>query len=94
MSPPSTATSTSTTASSSFRGSQGLTFAKRFVADRLAKADPSPVSAVARGEAAIEVDRDKRAVYPGEEGTVHALSPVCTHLGCRVDWNDTDRTWD
>jgi 3-phenylpropionate/trans-cinnamate dioxygenase ferredoxin reductase subunit len=75
--------------------SQGLTFAKRFGGDRVAKADPSPVSALARGEAGVlELDGEKRAVYRDADGTVHALSPVCTHLGCLVDWNAAERTWD
>ena len=29
-----------------------------------------------------------------EDGTVHAVSPVCTHLGCRVAWNVAERSWD
>ncbi len=24
----------------------------------------------------------------------HAVSAVCTHMGCIVGWNETDRTWD
>ncbi len=32
---------------------------------------------------------------PGDnEVDVHAVSAVCTHMGCLVGWNDTDRTWD
>jgi nucleotide-binding universal stress UspA family protein len=34
------------------------------------------------------------AVYKDEAGGLHALSPRCTHMGCTVDWNDVDRTWD
>ena len=75
--------------------SQGLTFAKRFVGDRLSKADASPASELASGEARIlEVEGEKRAVYRDEEGALHALSPVCTHVGCLVDWNGAEKTWD
>ena len=28
------------------------------------------------------------------DGTLRAVSPVCTHLGCRVGWNAAERTWD
>ena len=39
--------------------------------------------------------RGKRlAVYKGEDGAVVALSPRCQHMGCTVDWNDAERTWD
>jgi glycine/D-amino acid oxidase-like deaminating enzyme/nitrite reductase/ring-hydroxylating ferredoxin subunit len=47
------------------------------------------------GEAAIlKIDGDNVAAYRDEGGTVHAVSAVCTHMGCLVGWNDTDRTWD
>jgi len=28
------------------------------------------------------------------QGTVHAVSAVCTHLGCIVDWNKAENSWD
>ncbi len=47
------------------------------------------------GEAAIlKIDGDNVAAYRDERGKVHAVSAVCTHMGCLVGWNDTDRTWD
>jgi glycine/D-amino acid oxidase-like deaminating enzyme/nitrite reductase/ring-hydroxylating ferredoxin subunit len=36
----------------------------------------------------------KVAVYRDERGTLHERSAVCTHLGCIVNWNDTEKTWD
>ncbi|MBC7788789.1 MAG: FAD-dependent oxidoreductase [Anaerolineae bacterium] len=36
----------------------------------------------------------KIAVYRDEKGKVHERSAVCTHLGCIVDWNTAERTWD
>jgi len=36
----------------------------------------------------------KVAVYRDELGEVHERSAVCTHLGCIVDWNTAERTWD
>ena len=47
------------------------------------------------GEAAIlKVDGDNVAAYRDEGGALHAVSAVCTHLGCLVGWNQTDKTWD
>lgn len=47
------------------------------------------------GEAAIlKVDGDNVAAFRDEQGRLHAVSAVCTHMGCLVGWNDTDRTWD
>jgi Rieske Fe-S protein len=36
----------------------------------------------------------KIAVYRDEDGAFHEVSAVCTHLGCIVSWNSTERSWD
>jgi Rieske Fe-S protein len=36
----------------------------------------------------------KVAVYRDDAGKLHALSAVCPHLGCLVQWNDAEKTWD
>ncbi|HYO79975.1 MAG TPA: (2Fe-2S)-binding protein [Bryobacteraceae bacterium] len=36
----------------------------------------------------------KVAFYCDPEGNKHEMSAVCPHLGCIVDWNDTEKTWD
>lgn len=56
---------------------------------------PSSFEELARGEAAVvKIDGEDVAAYKDDEGRVHAVSAVCTHMGCVVGWNDTDRTWD
>ncbi len=42
----------------------------------------------------INVYGKKVAVYKDQDGNFHALSPVCTHLGCIVQWNNSAKTWD
>ncbi len=34
------------------------------------------------------------AVSKDESGKIHAVSAICTHLGCTVGWNNKDKTWD
>lgn len=36
----------------------------------------------------------KVAAYRDESGTVHERSAVCRHLGCIVNWNSLEKTWD
>jgi glycine/D-amino acid oxidase-like deaminating enzyme/nitrite reductase/ring-hydroxylating ferredoxin subunit len=36
----------------------------------------------------------KIAAYKDVAGNVHELSAVCRHLGCIVDWNSLEKTWD
>ena len=42
----------------------------------------------------IEIDGEKVGVYKNEEGKNYLIKPVCTHLGCMLEWNDADKTWD
>jgi Rieske Fe-S protein len=36
----------------------------------------------------------KVAVYRDEDGVLHERSAICPHLGCVVDWNPGEKTWD
>ncbi|MGY2746871.1 FAD-dependent oxidoreductase [Pseudarthrobacter sp. O4] len=42
----------------------------------------------------IDVNGESTAVYKDADGQVHAVSAVCTHLGCTVGFNPADLTWD
>jgi glycine/D-amino acid oxidase-like deaminating enzyme/nitrite reductase/ring-hydroxylating ferredoxin subunit len=67
--------------------------AQMFAQARLEK--PEPVSKVGNGQAALaEVDDHKAAAYRDNAGNLHAVSPVCTHMGCYVRWNNAELTWD
>jgi glycine/D-amino acid oxidase-like deaminating enzyme/nitrite reductase/ring-hydroxylating ferredoxin subunit len=47
------------------------------------------------GEGAVIGDRlRQKAVHRDDDGVLHAVSARCTHLGCIVDWNAAERTWD
>jgi glycine/D-amino acid oxidase-like deaminating enzyme/nitrite reductase/ring-hydroxylating ferredoxin subunit len=56
---------------------------------------PDAFDLLAPGEAnVLKVDGHNVAAFRDEQGIVHACSAVCTHMGCIVGWNETDRTWD
>jgi len=42
----------------------------------------------------VEVDGKKVAAYCDEKGKVYALNPNCTHMGCIVNWNREEKSWD
>jgi glycine/D-amino acid oxidase-like deaminating enzyme/nitrite reductase/ring-hydroxylating ferredoxin subunit len=65
------------------------------VRDRLAGPDVSSAAAIGRGEGAlIELDNHRAAVHRDQAGELHVMSPVCTHMGCIVQWNAAAATWD
>ena len=73
---------------------ENLNVATRFVGDRLTKGAGS-LADLARGEGMIVRHEGERvAAYRDEDGGLHAVSPVCTHLACHVTWNRAERSWD
>jgi len=69
--------------------------AVRFVGDRITKRGGRDTHDLAPGEADIaDLDGQKVAAFRDEDGVLHAVSPVCTHLGCQLNWNSGDRSWD
>jgi glycine/D-amino acid oxidase-like deaminating enzyme/nitrite reductase/ring-hydroxylating ferredoxin subunit len=63
--------------------------------DLVVAGDVDSVDEIKAGKGAI-ISRglSKLAVYRDPKGEVHALSAVCTHLGCIVKWNTSENTWD
>ncbi|MDQ3669762.1 MAG: FAD-dependent oxidoreductase, partial [Actinomycetota bacterium] len=68
--------------------------AKRFFGDRVA-ARSSEVSDLRAGEGrVVTLDGRRVAVHRADSGALHAVSAVCTHLACIVQWNGDERSWD
>jgi glycine/D-amino acid oxidase-like deaminating enzyme/nitrite reductase/ring-hydroxylating ferredoxin subunit len=69
--------------------------AGHFVGDRLrACRSPSPEDLSPGTATVTRIGVEQCAVYRDEDGTLHALSATCTHLGCTVRFNDAERAWE
>jgi Rieske Fe-S protein len=79
--------------------------AKEFAAGNVATAShlvggylarkPHSLDDLAPGDGAIlKIDGHNVAGFRDEQGALHTVSAVCTHMGCIVGWNETDRSWD
>ncbi|MFD2873752.1 FAD-dependent oxidoreductase [Mucilaginibacter ximonensis] len=69
--------------------------AYHFVADRFGIPETDSLKQLAPGTGKVlELNGSKLAVYCGEDGGIQALSPVCTHAGCIVNFNAAEKTWD
>ncbi|WP_123039986.1 FAD-dependent oxidoreductase [Cohnella candidum] len=44
--------------------------------------------------AAVHVNGKRAGAYREPGGALHVLDTTCTHMGCEVEWNDGERTWD
>jgi Rieske Fe-S protein len=63
--------------------------------DLLTPGDVKSVEEIAPGSGAVmRQGMSKVAVYRSADGELHARSAICTHLGCVVQWNKLEKTWD
>lgn len=73
---------------------ENLAVAAHLVSGYLSR-KPKSYDELEPGHAAImKIDGENVAAFKDEQGVVQAVSAVCTHMGCIVGWNATDRTWD
>jgi len=73
---------------------ENLKAGARLLRDRIASRG-SDLPELEPGEGrVVEVGGEKLAVHRRSSGEVHAVSAVCTHLGCIVEWNGSEETWD
>jgi glycine/D-amino acid oxidase-like deaminating enzyme/nitrite reductase/ring-hydroxylating ferredoxin subunit len=65
------------------------------IRDSFAGGSRAGLRSLPRGEGRlVELNDRVVAASRDDRGQVTLLSPVCTHLGCRVAWNQAERTWD
>jgi len=71
------------------------TVAKALARDYLTHRQEQQLSHLEAGDSAIiEVDGESCAAWRAPDGELFAVSPVCTHLGCKVHWNSVETSWD
>lgn len=65
------------------------------VSDFVAPAEVDTEDQIGNGEGAIlRRNLQKIAAYRDDHGKLHECSASCTHLGCIVQWNASERSWD
>jgi glycine/D-amino acid oxidase-like deaminating enzyme/nitrite reductase/ring-hydroxylating ferredoxin subunit len=68
--------------------------AKQYV-DWVTSGDVKTQDDIPKGEGALLREGLKKiAVYRDESGAIHKCSATCTHLGCVVQWNSIEKSWD
>lgn len=74
---------------------ENLDYPYFLVRDWVGSAEGKLLRALKRGQGKIlNLDGKKVAAFRDEAGKVALCSPVCTHLGCVVGWNEAEHTWD
>jgi len=75
--------------------SHNLQVGTTWLRDRLAGPPRGSAAQLQPGTAAVlKVGGEDVAAYRDDQGALHAVAAVCTHLGCNVEWNDGEKSWD
>lgn len=74
---------------------ENVDVATQMVKDWLFQGKDEQLKDINPGEAKVlKVDNKKVAVYRSDSGEYKAFSAVCTHMGCIVNWNNAEKSWD
>lgn len=72
-----------------------LKVGKDFAAGHLQRTLTSGLDHLEPGQGGLlDIDGKTVGAYRDPEGLLHAVKPVCTHLGCALSWNTADTSWD
>lgn len=56
---------------------------------------PETAASLKPGEGRIlQVDGQRVGAYKDTDGTIYTVKPVCTHMGCILEWNQDECSWD
>src|SRR5699024_5827036 len=42
----------------------------------------------------LEIDGERVGAYRDEDGELHLVNTTCTHMGCELNWNSAEISWD
>ncbi len=74
---------------------ENIDFPMHLVSDHVAPPEAKTLDDIRPGEGkTVRVKGERLAVYRDPQGSLHAVSSVCTHLGCVVKFNTAEKTWD
>ncbi|MFS0751633.1 FAD-dependent oxidoreductase [Oceanobacillus sp. 1P07AA] len=69
--------------------------AKEFIKGKFSFTDNTKIDDLNQDEATITHNKGIRiGVYKDNQDNIYSVDTTCTHLGCEVNWNQEDRTWD
>lgn len=69
--------------------------AKHLLKDHIFYGEVKELKEIKPGEGkTLTLEGEKIAAYRDEQGELHLVSSLCTHLGCIVHWNHGEKSWD
>jgi len=72
---------------------ENLNIAKELAEGKLSRVPDNVETKPGEGKI-IEADGQKTGAYRDEQGTLHLSNITCTHMGCELNWNSAEKSWD
>lgn len=73
---------------------QNADVAKHLVGGKLEAINKKPEDLENGEGSVVSVGGQRAGAYKTEEGELYVLDTTCTHMGCEVEWNSGDLSWD
>ncbi|WP_147535068.1 FAD-dependent oxidoreductase [Bacillus marasmi] len=71
-----------------------LDVAKHLIKGKLELVKRQPEDLANDEGAVVSVNGKRAGAYRDEQGNLHIVDTTCTHMGCELEWNNGDRSWD
>lgn len=73
---------------------KNVSVAKDLVVTKAKRPDMSPEELGFDEGGLVSVEGKKVGGYRDQNGELHLVKTTCTHMGCGLNWNDAERSWD
>lgn len=73
---------------------QNADVAKHLVEGKLEMVHRTPQELEPDEGAVVRVNGKRAGAYRDQHGRLHMVDTTCTHMGCEVEWNQGERSWD
>lgn len=73
---------------------KNLAVGKDLIVSKAQRPDMTPNELELDEGGLVTVDGNKVGGYRDKHGEIHLVKTTCTHLGCGLNWNDAERSWD
>ncbi|WP_125666048.1 FAD-dependent oxidoreductase [Paenibacillus baekrokdamisoli] len=68
--------------------------AKHLIAGKLERINKRPEDLALDEGSVVQIKGRRAGGYKDKNGELYLVDTTCTHMGCEVEWNNGDRTWD
>ncbi|MEV5024845.1 FAD-dependent oxidoreductase [Paenibacillus sp. LPE1-1-1.1] len=73
---------------------ENVDVAKHLLAGKLEMVNKRPEDLAPDEGSVVKLHGKRAGAYKDEAGKLFLVDTTCTHMGCEVEWNNGDRTWD